>query len=180
MLGESNKGEIPCVFSSPRHSTDHLHRCAGSCRTGACSGSNLGPVRSTFSAEGQWTRTGWSPVLRTGLYDREDIERLSMTYDECERLSEQRGAGLGMSPNDDTGRTAHDRFMSDCLGGSLPRPRVTNLRTRRRPRVRGATLPRSPRLRVGARCGPSARRLSLSHVDEVAGANREYKCPRQL
>jgi hypothetical protein len=48
-------------------------------------------------------------------------ERLSMTYDECERLSEQRGAGLGMSPNDDTGRTAHDRFMSDCLAGRIPR-----------------------------------------------------------
>ena len=48
-------------------------------------------------------------------------ERLSMTYDECERLSAQRGAGLGMSQDEETGRTAHDRFMSDCMAGRIPR-----------------------------------------------------------
>jgi hypothetical protein len=48
-------------------------------------------------------------------------ERLSMTYDECERLSEQRGAGLGAPPDEETGRNAHDRFMTECMAGRIPR-----------------------------------------------------------
>jgi hypothetical protein len=47
-------------------------------------------------------------------------ERLSMTYDECERLSSQRGAGLGESPASE-GPNTHQRFMSDCLAGRIPR-----------------------------------------------------------
>ena len=46
--------------------------------------------------------------------------RLSMTYDECERLSEQRGAGPGGPPANE-GPNTHERFMSDCLAGRIPR-----------------------------------------------------------
>ena len=44
-------------------------------------------------------------------------ERLSMTYDECERLSAARGAGTAPPGNENV----HDRFMSDCLAGRIPR-----------------------------------------------------------
>ena len=44
-------------------------------------------------------------------------ERLSMTYDECERLSAARGAGPAPAGNENV----HDRFMSDCLAGRIPR-----------------------------------------------------------
>jgi hypothetical protein len=49
--------------------------------------------------------------------------RLSMTYDECERLSEQRGAGLGQPgvPGGEDLYTAHETFMSDCLAGRIRR-----------------------------------------------------------
>jgi hypothetical protein len=47
-------------------------------------------------------------------------ERLSMTYDECERLSGERGAGLGGPPANE-GANAHQRFMSDCMAGRIPR-----------------------------------------------------------
>ena len=49
--------------------------------------------------------------------------RLSMTYDECERLSEQRGAGLTASgvPGGEDLYTAHEMFMTDCLAGRIPR-----------------------------------------------------------
>ena len=50
-------------------------------------------------------------------------ERLSMTYDECERLSEQRGAGLGSSQGgeDPPFFGTHQRFMTDCMAGRIPR-----------------------------------------------------------
>jgi hypothetical protein len=49
--------------------------------------------------------------------------RLSMTYDECERRSEARGAGLGQpgQPGGEDLYTAHQMFMSDCLAGRIPR-----------------------------------------------------------
>jgi hypothetical protein len=46
--------------------------------------------------------------------------RLSTTYDGCERLSEQRGAGLGGAPGNE-GPNTHERFMSDCLAGRIAR-----------------------------------------------------------
>ena len=50
-------------------------------------------------------------------------ERVSMTYDECERLSEQRGAGLGSSQggNESAFFGTHQRFMTDCMAGRIPR-----------------------------------------------------------
>jgi hypothetical protein len=49
--------------------------------------------------------------------------KLSMTYDECERLSEQRGAGLTASglPGGEDQYTAHETFMTDCLAGRISR-----------------------------------------------------------
>ena len=50
-------------------------------------------------------------------------ERISMTYDECERLSEQRGAGLGSSQGSEEAPffATHQRFMTDCMAGRIPR-----------------------------------------------------------
>ena len=45
-------------------------------------------------------------------------ERLSMTYDECERLSAARGVGPGAPPGNEN---VHDRFMTDCMAGRIPR-----------------------------------------------------------
>ena len=42
--------------------------------------------------------------------------RVSMTYDECEALSEQRGSGPG-----GPGLREHNQFMSQCLAGKVPR-----------------------------------------------------------
>jgi hypothetical protein len=42
--------------------------------------------------------------------------RVSMTYDECEALSEQRGSGAA-----GPGHREHDRFMNQCLAGKIPR-----------------------------------------------------------
>ena len=42
--------------------------------------------------------------------------KVSMTYDECEALSSQRGAGPG-----GPGLRDHNRFMTQCLAGKVPR-----------------------------------------------------------
>jgi hypothetical protein len=47
--------------------------------------------------------------------------RLSMTYDECERLAAARGAAPGPAPGSEDLYSAHETFMSDCLAGRVPR-----------------------------------------------------------
>jgi hypothetical protein len=53
--------------------------------------------------------------LRDCLSGRNVSERVSMTYDECETLAEQRGSGPGPSVKE------HNRFMTQCLAGKIPR-----------------------------------------------------------
>ena len=44
------------------------------------------------------------------------VGRSLMTWDECEALSEQRGAGAA-----GPGHRAHRRFMAECMAGRIPR-----------------------------------------------------------
>jgi hypothetical protein len=53
--------------------------------------------------------------LRDCLAGRKISEKVSMTYDECEAISVQRGSGPGPSARD------HNRFMTQCLAGKIPR-----------------------------------------------------------
>ncbi len=43
-------------------------------------------------------------------------ELTSMTWDECERLAQERGSG-GAGP----GHRGHERFMTQCMAGRIPR-----------------------------------------------------------
>ena len=43
-------------------------------------------------------------------------ELTSMTYDECERLAEERGSGAA-----GPGHIGHQRFMTQCMAGRIPR-----------------------------------------------------------